>query len=69
MLTLPHSKFTLQTKAPLVGKQPVVTTVYYEKPDEDNGKELVLWKPMLNFKPREDSLYMAARGVQTTHGE
>ena len=62
-------QFTLRTKAPLVGKQPVVTTVYYEKPDEDNGKELVLWKPILNFKPREDSLYMAARGVQTTHGE
>ncbi len=54
--------------APLVGKQPVVTTVYYEKPELDNGKELVLWKPMLNFKPRNDSLYMAARGVQTTHG-
>lgn len=56
--------------APLVGKQPVVTTVYYEKPDEDNGKELVLWKPLLNFTPRfkDDSLYNAARGCQTYHG-
>ncbi|KAL9190182.1 hypothetical protein ACHAXT_007393 [Thalassiosira profunda] len=54
--------------APLVGRQPVVTTVYYEKPETDNGKELVLWKPMMNFKPRDDSLYAAARGVQTLHG-
>ena len=56
------------SKAPLVGRQPVVTTVYYEKPEMDNGKELVLWKPMMNFKPRDDSLYAAARGVQTFHG-
>ena len=52
--------------APLVGKQPVVTTVYYEKPEVDNGKELVLWKPLFNFRPRDDSLYMAARGVQVS---
>ena len=56
-------------EAALVKCQPVVTTVYYEKPDDDNGKELVLWKPLLNFKPRNnDSLYMAARAVKTTHG-
>ena len=42
--------------------------MYYEKPEMDNGKELVLWKPMMNFKPRDDSLYAAARGVQTFHG-
>jgi hypothetical protein len=48
--------------------QPVVTTVFYQKPDVDSGKELVLWKPLLNFKPKGDSLYLAARGIQTTHG-
>ncbi len=56
-------------KAALVSKQPVVTTVYYEKPEEDSGKELVLWKPIMNFKPKNaDSLYMAARAVQKPHG-
>ncbi|KAL7528877.1 hypothetical protein ACHAXR_002683 [Thalassiosira sp. AJA248-18] len=55
--------------AALVARQPVVTTVYYEKPCCDNGKELVLWKPILNFNPRDScSPYMAARGIQTTHG-
>ncbi|KAL7549975.1 hypothetical protein ACHAWF_013230 [Thalassiosira exigua] len=54
--------------APLVARQPVVTTVYYEKPELDEGKELVLWKPLLNFKPRDDSMYMAARGIQALHG-
>jgi len=54
--------------APLVSRQLVVTTVYYEKLEDDNGKELVLWKPILNFNPRDDSLYMAARGIQTLHG-
>lgn len=54
---------------PMVGHQPVVTTVYYQKPSVDNGKELVLWKPLFNFKPRNrDSLYNAARGIQTYHG-
>ena len=37
--------------APLVAHQPVVTTVFYERPDVDSGKELVLWKPLLNFSP------------------
>lgn len=38
--------------APLVAHQPVVTTVFYERPDVDSGKEeLVLWKPLLNLSP------------------
>ena len=53
---------------PMIPHQPVVTTVYYQKPHVDNGKELVLWKPLLNFNPKGDSLYLAARGIQTTHG-
>lgn len=54
--------------APLLPRQPVVTTVYYEKPQQDEGKEMVLWKPLMNFKPKDDSLYMAARGIVTSHG-
>jgi len=53
---------------PMIRNQPVVTTVYYQKPSVDDGKELVLWKPLLNFKPKGDSLYLAARGIRTTHG-
>ncbi|KAL7492622.1 hypothetical protein ACHAWT_003291 [Skeletonema menzelii] len=53
---------------PMIRNQPVVTTVYYQRPEVDNGKELVLWKPLLNFKPKGDSLYLAARGIRTTHG-
>lgn len=41
--------------APLVAKQPVVTTVLYDKPVDDQGKELVLWKPILNFTPQRSS--------------
>ena len=52
----------------MIEKQPVVTTVYYQRPEVDNGKELVLWKPLLNFRPKGDSLYLAARGIRTTHG-
>jgi hypothetical protein len=37
--------------APLLPRQPVVTTVFYEKPEADEGKEIVLWKPLLNFDP------------------
>ena len=37
---------------PLLPKQSVVTTVFYEKPEQDSGKETVFWKPMLNFRPR-----------------
>lgn len=54
--------------APLLPCQPVVTTVFYEKPQHDEGKEMVLWKPLMNFKPKNDSLYMAARGIVTSHG-
>lgn len=54
--------------APLLPRQPVVTTVYYQKPQLDEGKEIVLWKPLMNFRPKEDSLYAAARGVVTSHG-
>jgi hypothetical protein len=54
--------------APLLPRQPVVTTVFYEKPQQDEGKEMVLWKPLMNFKPKDDSLYMAARGIVTSHG-
>ena len=46
--------------APLVPTQPVVTTVIYEK-EEDDGKETVLWKPLLNFNP----LAAAARSSPT----
>ena len=28
----------------------------------------MLWKPLFNFKPSVDTLYAAARGLQTTHG-
>jgi len=51
--------------APLVSCQPVVTTTYYQKPEADNGKELVPWKPFLNFDPGDESLYMAGRRIQT----
>jgi hypothetical protein len=37
--------------APLIPRQPVVTTVFYEQPQVDSGKEVVLWKPILNFSP------------------
>lgn len=37
--------------APLVPKQPVVTSIFYESPVQDSGKEVVLWKPNLNFSP------------------
>lgn len=54
--------------APLLPRQPVVTTVYYEKPQQDGGKEMVLWKPLMNFKPKDNSVYAAARGIVTSHG-
>jgi len=52
--------------APLVRKQPVVTTVFYEKP-EDEGKESVLWRPIDNWQPRGDT-FSAARCLVTTQG-
>ena len=56
--------------APLVPRQPVVTTVFYEYPLEDEGKEVVLWKPTLNFSPTkgENNEYVAARAIRTAHG-
>lgn len=51
----------------LLPRQPVVTTILYEKPQQDSGKEVVLWKPMLNWRGSSD-LYCAARALQTTHG-
>lgn len=63
-----------EKNACLMPRQPVVTTVVYQKPDEESGKEVVLWKPMLNFsaKTRDGSvlsdLYAAARAVPTTNG-
>jgi hypothetical protein len=59
--------------APLVPRQPVVTTVFYENPKRDSEKEMVLWKPLLNFSPinNDESSrgeYLAARAVSTTHG-
>jgi len=69
--------------APLVGRQLVVTTVFYEHPSLDNKKEVVLWKPILNWSasvpPNADNqrrqqersttdVYLAARGVETSHG-
>lgn len=53
--------------APLVPKQPVVTTVFYEKEAEDAGKESVLWRPVLNWQPRGDP-FCAARCLVTTQG-
>jgi hypothetical protein len=59
--------------APLVNQQPVVTTVFYEKPNSDSGKEIVMWKPILNFSPVGDKStgageYLGARCVRTLHG-
>lgn len=34
----------------------------------DNDKEVVLWRPLLNFSPRDDDEYSAARALPTTHG-
>lgn len=58
---------------PLVSRQPVVTTVFYERPEQDQEKEVVLWKPCLNFSTSfsssgGDGCYDAARAVSTTHG-
>ena len=88
----------LKPKAAVLEKrQPVVTTVMYENPTEDSGKETVLWKPLNNLRSdqavptelaeaarkhsetilrnvtaeqRETNrgLYLAARGLKTTHG-
>lgn len=67
--------------APLLPRQPVVTTVFYESPTQDSGKEVVLWRPTHNFSAivptvtegkegftRADDSYHAARALVTTHG-
>ena len=48
--------------------QPVVTSILYEQPEQDSGKEVVLWKPVLNWPSSRSDLYSAARAVQTVHG-
>ena len=53
--------------APLVPYQPVVTTVLYEAPHTDSGKEVVLWKPCLNWEAK-DGIFTAARALQTSQG-
>jgi len=59
--------------APLIPNQPVVTTVFYEKPECDSGKEIVMFKPILNFSPIGDKStgtgeYLGARAIPTYHG-
>ena len=51
--------------APLVPYQPVVTTVFYDA-GADSGKELVMWRPSLNFDVTGP--FSAARALQTPHG-
>jgi|Transcript_15416 hypothetical protein len=59
--------------APLIRRQPVVTTVFYEQPQVGSGKEVVLWKPILNFSPVQSKSsgtreYLGARVLPTLHG-
>ena len=54
-------------EAPLTPKQPVVTSVFYERPEADGGKESVLWRPCLNWQARGD-VFCAARALGTPHG-
>ena len=53
--------------APLVPQQPVVTTVIYDDPQSDSGKEVLLFRPALNWEPR-DGPFTAARALYTPHG-
>ena len=53
--------------APLISHQPVVTTVLYEDAAADSGKEVVLWRPILNWEAG-DGAFTAARALQTPHG-
>ena len=53
--------------APLVPCQPVVTTVLYAQPTIDQEKEVVLWRPRLNWEPREGP-FTAVRALTTPHG-
>ena len=58
----------LAKNAPLTPYQPVVTTVLYEKPSADSAKEVVLWKPALNWDHDTPTFFRAARGIETCHG-
>lgn len=40
----------------------------YEQPQEDSGKEVVLWRPVLNWDENTPTYYHAARGLRTVHG-
>jgi len=70
--------------APLLDEQPVATTVFYERPDLDDGKEVVNWRPSLQWDgiqakggtahgqeergTRNNNYYLSARTVRTYHG-
>ena len=54
-------------QAPLLPRQPVVTTVLYERA-EDANKEVVLWQPVLNWEHDTRTVFKAARGLLTDHG-
>ena len=79
-----HKEGFLPKSAPLLDEQPVATTVFYERPDFDDGKEVVNWKPASNFDgiqakggtahdqeergTRKNNYYLSARTVRTYHG-
>ena len=79
-----HKEGFLPKSAPLLDEQPVATTVFYERPDFDDGKEVVNWKPASNFDgiqakggtahdqeergTRKNNYYISARTVRTYHG-
>lgn len=53
--------------APLVPQQPVVTSVIYGDPTSDSGKEVLLFRPVLNWDAT-DGPFTAARALRTPHG-
>lgn len=53
--------------APLVPWQPVVTTVLYGDPARDSGKEVLLFRPALNWEASHGA-FTAARALRTPHG-
>lgn len=53
--------------APLLPYQPVVTSVLYSQPDVDSGKEVLLFRPLLNWDAMEGP-FSAARALRTVHG-
>lgn len=61
--------------------QPVVTTVLYQKPEDDSGKETCFWIPTghdddwnksflskNNFSDTYENMYLGRNQVCTTHG-